>query len=349
MAPVPVLLLTGFLGAGKTTLLNRMIAEPDFKDTALIINEFGAVGIDAMLVEQADEGIVEMSDGCLCCTIRGDLADTLERVLARKPAPKRIIIETTGLADPTPIVQTLIGHPLLQKQVELAALVVVLDAVNGAGTLARYEEARRQLAMADWVYISKIDHEDATETALLEQIQAINPHAKRLTGVGEPNAGLLNTLLNGSSAHQQQAIDKHAHDHSASHGHHHHDVNRHGSIRAICFESDAPIDRSALEGFVHALRATQGDKLLRMKAIVRFTDTPDQRFVVHAAQQIVDQPRHLPKGNQPDNPVSSIVLVLDGAQENYIRQLFDGFMNRPAIDTADRAALENNPLAIPGV
>lgn len=347
MKTVPVLLLTGFLGAGKTTLLNRMIADPGFSDTALIINEFGAVGIDAMLVEQADEGIVEMSDGCLCCTIRGDLADTLERVLVRNPAPKRIVIETTGLADPTPIVQTVIGHPQLQHQVELAAVLVVLDAVNGEITLAKYQEARRQVAMADWIYLSKTDHEDSAETDLLKHLAAINPHAQILKDA-DIQSGLLETMLANPAPPAAKATVMQQDDHGRHHHHHHHhhDLNRHGSIRAICIESPDPIDRTGFEGFVRTLRATQGDKLLRLKALVRFSDAPDELCVVHAAQQILDAPKTLPA---KETVGSSIVLVLDDASEDYVRQLYNGFMNRPAIDTADRAALESNPLSIPGV
>lgn len=353
MQPIPVVLLTGFLGAGKTTLLNQMIAEPGFADTALIINEFGAVGIDALLVEQADEGIVEMSDGCLCCTIRGDLADTVERVLARNTAPKRIIIETTGLADPTPIVQTLIGHPILCQQVSLAAIVTVLDAVNGPDTLNRFEEARRQLAMADWVLISKTDHSDhqaSQESALIERVTATNPTARLVKNETTKEAGLLSQILAAPFTGTRDGImahGAHSHDH-----HHHHDVNQHGAIRAICLEHAGPIDRAGFEGFVHALRATQGEKLLRMKAVVQFTDAPDDWFIIHAAQQIVDAPRPLDAsmGQTFQRPqVSKVVLVLDGGSRDYIQELFNGFMNRPSIDTADRAALENNPLAIPGV
>ncbi|MEM1040360.1 MAG: GTP-binding protein [Pseudomonadota bacterium] len=354
MQPIPVVLLTGFLGAGKTTLLNRMIAEPGFADTALIINEFGAVGIDAMLVEQADEGIVEMSDGCLCCTIRGDLADTLERVLTRNPAPKRIIIETTGLADPTPIVQTLIGHPVLCQQVSLAAIVTVLDAVNGPDTLNRFEEARRQLAMADWVHISKTDHTDHLESqkgALVERVTATNPSARLLKTDTANSLGLLSQILATPIAATRDSLTTDgAHNHG--HHHHHHDVNQHGAIRAICLDHAGPIDRAGFEGFVHALRATQGEKLLRMKAVVQFTDAPDDWFIIHAAQQIVDAPRPLnaSTGQRVQSPnASTVVLVLDGSSPDYIQELFNGFMNRPGIDTADRAALENNPLAIPGV
>jgi G3E family GTPase len=195
--PIAVTVLTGFLGAGKTTLLNRLLREPQLRDTAVIVNEFGEVGIDHLLVEQSSDGVIELSDGCLCCTVRGDLVDTLadlvERVQTGRNGPlARVVIETTGLADPVPVLQAIMGHPALVQAYRLDGVVTAVDAVNALSTLERHEESRRQVAVADRLLLTKTQMEGAQTQQVVERLRALNPSARILA---PEDADALSTLM----------------------------------------------------------------------------------------------------------------------------------------------------------
>lgn len=373
---IPVSILTGFLGAGKSTLLNRLLKDPAMRDAAVIINEFGEVGIDHLLVESSNDSIVELSDGCLCCTVRGELIDTLAELMdalqtGRIKALSRVVIETTGLADPAPVLQSVLGHPVLSQSFQLEGVVTVVDAVNGLATLDKYAEAVRQVAVADRLILSKASLADsATLSRLTKRLSTLNPRGPIVDGDTDA-AGRVAVLENGlydpanktadvarwlqdevKEEHHHHDHDHHDHedDHDHHHSHHHHDVNRHGdSIRSFSILHEGLIDRQAFDMFIDLMRSAHGDKLLRMKAIVGLKDQPEKPVVVHGVQSIFHPPHRLAAWPDPSDRRSRLVIITDGLEEHYVRDLFDAFTGKVAVDRPDRQALEDNPLAVPGM
>ncbi|MCD2175681.1 CobW family GTP-binding protein [Rhizobium sp. C4] len=393
MKSIPVSIITGFLGAGKSTLLNRLLKDRQLSDCAVIINEFGDVGIDHMLVETSGDQMVELSDGCLCCTVRGELVDTLASFIDLMQTGKmkpisRVVIETTGLADPVPVLQSVIGNPVLAQNFHLDGVVTVIDALNGMRSLDNHEEARRQAAVADRLVISKTAMAEPSEVNVLAaRLMAINPNARILDADGD-EAGTARLLEAGyfdvtakspdvarwlahedkardhhhddhghhdHGHHHHDGQDHHAHDHDHAphaHGHHHHshdDVNRHdASIRSFSIVHDQPIDRNAVAMFVDLLRSAHGEKLLRMKAIVMLSDDPSRPLVLHAAQSTLHPPARLDAWPGEDRR-TRLVLITKDLEEDFVRDLFDAFIGKPRVGGADRAALTDNPLAVPGM
>ncbi|PIO98367.1 GTP-binding protein [Pleomorphomonas carboxyditropha] len=380
---IPVTIVTGFLGAGKTSLLNRLVRDPALAGTGFIINEFGEIGIDHLLVEAADDGIVELSSGCLCCTVRGELVTTLENFLrgldnGRIDTLSRIVIETTGLADPVPVLATLTNHPYLSLRYAIDGVITVVDAVNGGRTLDEHEEAVKQVAVADRLVIAKADLAEgaARLPALRRRLAALNPGAPLVDAATALPADLLGCGLFdpatktadvrrwlNAEAFAGAGEHRHDHDHDCTggncdhpghhhhhggHHHHHEDAeSRHDGVSAFSLVSDGALPAGALEMFLELLRAAHGPKLLRLKGVVRLAEDPERPLVVHAVQELFHPPVRLAGWPDADRRTRLVFITRDLAEDE-VKRLFDAFAGVLAPDTPDRRAMTDNPLALSG-
>ncbi len=363
--PFPFTILTGFLGAGKTTLLNRLMQEPAFEATLVIINEFGATGLDHLLTETAGSDMTLMASGCICCTLRGDLIDTLEDILRRHDNGRmerfsRVILETTGLADPVPVLHMLMSHPYLRQRFQLGSVIVLVDAVNGMRTLDEHFEAVKQAATADRIVITKSDlllsADERSQLAVLKvRLATLNPSAIILdSAAGEADAGSLASAgfydLAGKSPQVRKWLNAEAFgavlDQAAkavqTPGRHE------GRIKAFTLTAVHPVAPSGLQMFLDMLRQLHGEQLLRLKGIVALADDPARPLVIHGVQHLFHPPVRL--ADWPDSDRSTrIVLIVRDLAESHIQGLWSAFTASAAVDTADAEALTSNPLKpVPG-
>ena len=323
MDKIWVTLITGFLGSGKTTLLNTLLEHPGMSQAAVIVNEFGEIGLDYDLVERSDENVIQLANGCLCCSVKGDLIDTfrdlyIQRNAGTIPFFDRVIIETTGIADPAPVLQIILTNPMVFNHFALDGVVTTVDTVNGISSLDRFPECVKQAAIADRLIITKVDlaENDQQIKTLEERLRILNPAAPIIatttedadpadlfgTGLFDPNSKKVdfenwlqadaykdrpNTELAGTTlAEPDEAAlayyKEHGHKHEDDHSHHHHDPN----INSFVIVRENPIALNTLSMFLEGLTNEAGPDLLRVKGIVHVQERHDQPAVIQGAQQI---------------------------------------------------------------
>ncbi len=336
-AKIPVTVLTGYLGAGKTTLLNRILSENHGRKYAVIVNEFGEIGIDNELVVGADEEVFEMNNGCICCTVRGDLIRIIEGLMKRKGKFDAIIVETTGLADPAPVAQTFFVDEDVSSKAKLDAVVTVADAKWLADRLRDAPEAKNQIAFADVIVLNKTDLVTPAELREVEaRIRAINPYAKlhhaqrcnvAIGDVLERNAFDLDRIMDIEPAFLEVGDDHdhHHHDHDHDHGHHHHD---HGGLKhyhdedmqSVSVRLAGDVDPDKFLPWINALTQREGPNILRCKGIVAFSGDP-KRFVFQGVHMMLDgEPQREWKPGEKRE--SKVVFIGRDLKEDQIREGF---------------------------
>ena len=338
----PVNVLTGFLGSGKTTLLQRLLRSPQMSRTAVLINEFGEVGLDHLLVEQVDETVVLLASGCICCTIRGDLNAALRGLLGRRdrgeiPAFDRVVIETTGLADPGPILYTLLNEPVLQHHFQLGNVIATVDAVNAELHLGENPEGIKQVAAADRLLVTKTDLAEPDQVAAVRQVLAsVNPSAEVWDAVQDPldvdrllevrpasQGGGSN--LTGSRFVGQTQIASHVDMQAPSPSPRYLQALRRHSEQVASFSLilAEPLDWTAFGIWLSLLLNRHGDNVLRVKGILQVQGS-DAPVFINAVQHIVHPPQHLPRWPTPDTR-SRIVFITRGMDHARVRRSLEAF------------------------
>jgi G3E family GTPase len=334
ISPVPpqftiVNLLTGFLGSGKTTLLKHLLEDPALNDTAVLINEFGEVGLDHQLVERLDEDMVLLQSGCICCTVRGELADALRDLHSRRergliPSFSRVVIESTGLADPFPILSTIKADPVLRHHFRSGNVITTVDAVNGLAQLDTYIESNRQVAIADRLVITKTDLADLEQAGgLADRLRHINPDAEILDALSErfSVADLLDTDAAPRGARVQSATGFYCEDSREL-------VTAEGTTHSARFTSfaitvDDPIDWTGFGIWLTMLLNRHGDRLLRVKGILNISGE-SRPVAIHGVQHLVHTPVHMEDWASEDR-ISHIVFIVDGLDATLLKRSFEAF------------------------
>lgn len=343
----PVTVLTGFLGSGKTTLLNAALRSPEMANTAIVVNEFGEVGLDHLLMEKSDDTIMLLENGCLCCTVFGDLIGTLNRLYHQREAGQiirfdHVVIETSGLADPRPVLQAFLSDPTLEGLYRLGSLVAVVDAVNGPGTFERHDESVRQVALADQVLISKLDllepaTGNAREAELRERVAGFNPAARvhRLDDLAIDPVKLLRTTgltLEPGNPDPISWLNEAAYKYVPPAGMlakpHSHDL----TVASFCLVRDAPTTLYGLELLLAAVEKNLGPGLLRLKGIIHVAEQPDRPAIIQGAQHLLHNLVWLEKWPDDDRR-SRIVFITEGIRRNDLEEMVS-LLDRVAHRTA---------------
>lgn len=371
MEKIWVTLITGFLGSGKTTLLNTLLEHPDMSQAAIIVNEFGEIGLDYDLVERSDENVVQLANGCLCCTVKSDLIDTfrdlyIQRNAGTIPFFDRVIIETTGIADPAPVLQIILTNPMVFNHFALDGVVTTVDTVNGISSLDRFPECVKQAAIADRLIITKVDvSENHEEIKMLEErLRILNPAAPIIatttqdanpsdlfgTGIFDPTTKALDfenwlqahAYENQSKTKNTESImtqpDKAALAYYKEHGHapeeagHHHDP----SINSFVIIKENPVSLNTLSMFLEGLTKEAGPDLLRVKGIIHVTEHPERPAVIQGAQQIFHSIDWMDKWPSEDKR-TRIVFITRNIDKQYIEDTYK-LIERIAERTANAAA-----------
>lgn len=350
----PVTILTGFLGSGKTTLLNRALRDPAMANTAVVINEFGEIGLDHALAAQSDDAIMVLENGCLCCTVFSDLVITLNNLYhAREDGEisrfDHVVIETSGLADPSSLIQAFLSDPTLAGLYRIGELVATVDAVNGPDTLDKHIESVRQVALADHILITKLDLVDAAqaeaaETALTARLRRLSP-AAMISRVDE-RAFNIRALLRAPGADPTDAkadlrawlnaaaYEQHGgHEHAPDDHHDHHQGLHDRDIASFCFVREKPIPREALRLLLDALQQNLGPNLLRVKGIVHVAEEPERPAVIQGAQHLLHNLSWLERWPDADRR-SKIVFVTQGFDRADVEDMI-AVLDRVAARTAD--------------
>lgn len=325
----PVNLLTGFLGSGKTTLLSRLLKDPALGDAAVLINEFGEAGLDHHLVERLDDNMVLLQSGCLCCTVRGELAEAIRDLHARRergeiPPFRRIVVESTGLADPFPVLSTIKADPVLRHHFRPGNVVTTVDAVNGLGQLDTYVESNRQAAIADRLVITKADlAAEGAVDRLLARLSAINPDAP-VVDAGDATLDLAALVLDEAMPRSlalqspsgfycdapQALVDASGAAHSAD-------------FRSLVITVDRPVDWTAFGLWMTMLLNRHGDKVIRVKGILDI-EGEERPVAIHGVQHLVHTPVHMQAWPGEDRR-SKIVFIVDGLDGNLLKRSFEAF------------------------
>ena len=357
MSRISVTIVTGFLGSGKTTLLNALLKHPGMTKAAVVVNEFGEIGIDYDLVERSDETIIQLENGCLCCTVKGDLIDTfrdlyLQRKGGKVPWFDRVVIETTGIADPGPVLQIILTDPMVSTAYQLDGIVTTVDSVSGAETLDRFPESVKQVAVADRIILTKTDlveggDRDAHIAAIGERLRGLNPAAPVIAqspktlepgqifagGMLDPEANALDAAAldpeiykgqpaaaAGTQAESNAKTIDEARAYYAAQGHEpgeDHEHNHDPLIRSFCVVREEPLPIDTLRLFLDGLAREAGPDLLRVKGIVNIEERPDTPAVIQGAQQIFHSLDWLDAWPSDDQR-TRIVFITRGIEQEHI-------------------------------